>query len=528
MVALSSLAAVFAASMIALVIVSPSLFGAVVERSLPGITQQSSKALETARPREEALSSAAAVADSRALGLGLVGDVQAGAEGVDPVFLGHSGPAWLLTYLGWPGLLTSLFLLLAVVRRSFVVPAAEPWLHPAFVGVAAMLMLYSLTASGVVGQPWVAALFALALALRFGVPPKPAPAEAAPAAAGAPARLAPAPVRLSSNGARAAERNVRRRRPLRRVAPAPVATTVAEPQQPVASFSSTADCAVIIPVHGGWPLTAQCLSSLRRHAPEQFRVIVVDDGSTDGTAAELQKQPDVLVVRGDGELWWSGAVDLGCREAIARGVKSLVLLNNDNVDMSAKLVGDLVETQARIGGCVSAVGLDRWDGASGRVLIAGGSVNWRGRGLSRIATGETYVPEDLVTACDWLPGFAICFDSDLFEALDGFDRRRFPQYRGDADFTMRARATGAPCTVNHSAWILNDTRQGGLSFDQPVGPASFVTGFGSLRSNYHVPSTIRFALRHCPAPLVPWYLVQFYCRYAWASLKSNLRRRPRP
>ena len=79
------------------------------------------------------------------------------------------------------------------------------------------------------------------------------------------------------------------------------------------NFLPVADTAVVIPVHGGLPLTVRCLESLRSCDPLPLMLVVVDDGSPDDTAAHLAEQdPDVHVVPGDGNLWWSGAINVGC------------------------------------------------------------------------------------------------------------------------------------------------------------------------------------------------------------------------
>ena len=107
-------------------------------------------------------------------------------------------------------------------------------------------------------------------------------------------------------------------------------------------FLETAPVAVVIPVHGGLRLTVQCLDSLRECDPLPLMVVVVDDGSPDDTASHLADHyPDVQVVSGDGNLWWSGAINAGCDYAMAKGAGTLILLNNDNVALSRNLLTEL-------------------------------------------------------------------------------------------------------------------------------------------------------------------------------------------
>lgn len=286
-------------------------------------------------------------------------------------------------------------------------------------------------------------------------------------------------------------------------------------------FITSADVAVIIPVHNRANETARCLMSLREADGAPISVIVVDDGSTDGTAELLNEHVDVITLRGDGALWWTAAIDAGCREAIRRGAAVLVLLNNDNI-----VAPDLVHTLARIAiecrACVSSVVLERADpSGDGVIFQAGGTLNWRGRGIGLRAHGMRYRRHEELVECAWLPGCALAFPSEVFTAVNGLDFRRFPQYRGDIDFTIRAREAGFRCLATYSTWVQNDAWS--QTFSRRVTAREFVAGLWSLRSHYNLRESLRFAWRHCPRWLVPFHLVQFYARYAWASAKTQMR-----
>src|SRR4051794_27428093 len=88
--------------------------------------------------------------------------------------------------------------------------------------------------------------------------------------------------------------------------------------------------AVVVPVHGRWPLTARFLESFRRVAYGRYQVVVVDDGSPDDTPERLATDfPEVTVLRGDGRLWWAGATNRGVRHALKRGFHYVLTVNND-------------------------------------------------------------------------------------------------------------------------------------------------------------------------------------------------------
>jgi GT2 family glycosyltransferase len=295
-----------------------------------------------------------------------------------------------------------------------------------------------------------------------------------------------------------------------------------------AEFVERAGLAIVIPVHNGLADTVHCLDELRRLEGPPRMVVIVDDGSSDGTADHLEQHfPDVHVLPGSGDLWWSGAVDAGCRFAIGAGARYLMLLNNDNLELAPNLIVELVRLLDTYGGLAGAIVVEDKPNGERQIVGAGGRLNWHGRGIE-LRDGiprypVVYLPRAEDAECDWLPGAALAFHRDVFQTVGGFDTRAFPQYRGDVDFTTRARAAGYRCTVTYAAWVVNDTKQTWINFGRRLSYRDFLLGFVSLRSSYNVREAIRFAWRHCPRRLLPRYLTQYYLRYAYGFWKSRHR-----
>lgn len=147
---------------------APRVASALVERSLPGLVTQSRSASATADYRVRALSGGIQFAERHPLGTGLVNDSTISNLGIDPGYLAHSGPAALLIYLGWPGLLFGIAALGSLICASFQQPHGDrPWVHALYVGTLVTLSLYTVSAAGLIEQTWVVGMAAIATALRF-------------------------------------------------------------------------------------------------------------------------------------------------------------------------------------------------------------------------------------------------------------------------------------------------------------------------------------------------------------------------
>ena len=287
-------------------------------------------------------------------------------------------------------------------------------------------------------------------------------------------------------------------------------------------FLEEAPVGVVIPVHGGLPLTVQCLDSLRNCDPLPVMVVIVDDGSPDDTAAHLAVHyPDAQVVRGDGNLWWGGAINAGCTYAIEAGARTLILLNNDNVVLSRNLLTELARLVDERGGCVGATLLMERKAGQMEIFGFGGTLDWRRGGTELRHSGARFKASDVVSECEWLPGMALAFSAETFRALGGIHLRAFPQSRGDADFTLRARGRGYPCSVSASCWIINDRTQVPFGFDRRLSLADFFRGLVIRNSNYQLRATLLFFVRHCPARWLAPSLASFYAHYLYAWFKTQ-------
>ena len=275
-------------------------------------------------------------------------------------------------------------------------------------------------------------------------------------------------------------------------------------------ISRTPEVAVVIPIHNGSDLTARCLASIRASSVSPSQVIVVDDGSTDGSADVIRKGfPEVVVLRGSGSLWWSASMNAGARRAFADGASHVLSLNNDCV-MSQQSLEMLCRraASAEVGLICSKV--RNWP-EDGRLISAGGAIDWwlRGpflRGAGEIDDGRF----DSVALVDWVPGMGVLIPRECYESVGGYDSRRFPHYMGDIDFALRVKNRGYSLYYEPASLIWNDKTQTGLATHDLHSLREVWRVLFHRRSKYNLPENLPFYYRHCPAPA---WLTGFGWRY---------------
>jgi GT2 family glycosyltransferase len=218
------------------------------------------------------------------------------------------------------------------------------------------------------------------------------------------------------------------------VVAAPIRTPVPAPA-PATAF----DCSILIPVFNRAELTEQCLVKLAEVTEGvTFEVILVDNASSDGTAAFLATLGgDVQVIRNAENLGFAAACNQGARAARGR---HLVFLNNDTVPLPGWLTPLVAELDADP--TVAVVG--------SKLLFADGTLQHAGVVFSRelpLPYHPFYrAPATLPAAnhrreLQCVTGACMAVRRSVFEAIGGFDEGYRNGYE-DVDFCLQVRERG--------------------------------------------------------------------------------------
>ncbi len=198
---------------------------------------------------------------------------------------------------------------------------------------------------------------------------------------------------------------------------------------------------VLIPAHNNKPEVITVLTCLERQRSVDLDVLLVDDGSTDGTQDEVHRLfPLVRVLRGDGSLWWTGANVIGVAHILetAREHDFILLLNND-VSMEDDYVSELVNCSESLGRAL--VGSTIVDDERRDRMMAGIRLDQRLR-INPNADASAIERSRYDLHVDVLPGRGTLVPVEVFRRIGTFNRRRLPHYGADYEFSIRAKRAG--------------------------------------------------------------------------------------
>jgi len=231
---------------------------------------------------------------------------------------------------------------------------------------------------------------------------------------------------------------------------------------------------------------------------KNFDITVTEDGSTDGTYEAIRQQfPEVTVLCGDGNLWWTGAINMALEYILPRAEDGdyILTLNND-VTFQEDYLGNLAEAaNVRPGWLIGSVSLDK-DNPE-RVVNAGVYVDWRTRKrtMGRFKQGPYF--NDHVNR---LSGRGALIPVKVYHEVGLYDSRHLPHYAGDTELAIRAKCRGFSVCIYYNAIVMTDTSVSGYKFT-PFTKVSFRKAFYLLFSNKavsQIKTRFNFTLLSCP------------------------------
>lgn len=270
---------------------------------------------------------------------------------------------------------------------------------------------------------------------------------------------------------------------------------------------------ILLPVHNRAGVTEDFAIALASQNFEDFRLILIDDGCTDDTVARVQSHislPRLHVLKGSGNLWWAGALQLGYEYLLMQQLADddAVLIVNDDISFETDFLSSgLTALAANTAAAIQAIGFDRESGFIDRGAVAN---LWTLR--FRAATPKRQA--------NCLSTRGLMMRASVFKASGGFRPKLLPHYMSDYEFTLRLHRQGVPlqCTEGFRANVRLELT--GKEHYRRDGLSAFWAEAFSNRAKYNPKHMSVFVFMTCPPLVVPLHLMRIWLRFSIAALRA--------
>ena len=205
---------------------------------------------------------------------------------------------------------------------------------------------------------------------------------------------------------------------------------------------------VIVLNYNGKGFLDGCLSSLASQTYSDFEVIVVDNGSRDGSPEYIEENyPWVRLAKNDENLGFAGGTNVGIRAAKGEFV---ITLNNDS-RADSRFIEELIKPMAdpEVGVCAAKMLFPDGRINSAGICISRSGAAWD-RGMFEPDRGQYEFVEEVFGAC----AGAALYRREMLDEIGLFDEDFF-LYLEDVDLAFRARLAGWKCLYVPGARVIH-------------------------------------------------------------------------
>lgn len=205
---------------------------------------------------------------------------------------------------------------------------------------------------------------------------------------------------------------------------------------------------IILPVHNRKEITLNFLESLTIQSYKNWVLILVDDGSVDMTDAACKKLiPESIILKGDGNLWWAGSLQMGIDylKQLSINKDDAVLFINDDTQLPTNFLSiglnHLIKTDKTL---LLAIGKDK---NSKLDIEIGSKIIWP---FFKVVPAKS----DEEINCAPTRGLFLKWQ-DVIEIGD-FIPNKLPHYCSDYEFTVRALKKGFKIETRKDFFLFAD------------------------------------------------------------------------
>lgn len=270
---------------------------------------------------------------------------------------------------------------------------------------------------------------------------------------------------------------------------------------------------ILLPVHNRKEITQKFIKCLYAQTFKNYHLILMDDGSTDGTELMVRSFIDVsqlTVIRGDGDLWWAGSLQRGINWLKKNMPKdSITLFINDDVTFDDDFLATGLEIIKH-----------KRDTLLLAKLIAPDTGKIKESGINADLNRLIFKSAENSKKINCLSTRGLFLRLDDIDKIGGFYPRILPHYWSDYEFTIRAHRKGFSLYTCDKLYLIADEIQTGLHSIDENNILKFIIKLFSKRS---VPNPVYrtvFIFLVCPKKYMPKLITQTWYRSAFLIVKQ--------
>ena len=270
---------------------------------------------------------------------------------------------------------------------------------------------------------------------------------------------------------------------------------------------------ILLPVHNRCSITTKFIHCLVAQSYSNYHLILIDDGSTDGTAEMAQSFiPELTLLTGKGNWWWAGSLQQGIDWLKHNDVadSDVILFINDDVTFEDDFLQIAISNLHRQEGMLLPQIMKEQTG-----LIEETGLD---ADLKRFTFKTVSSPERI----NCFPTRGLFMRMSELKRVGDFYPRLLPHYWSDYEFTIRASRIGIRLYTNPELFIYTDTTTTGFRCFQTSGYIEFFRQYFSKKSVINPIFTSIFIVKTCPLKYIPVNLIKVW-RNSVITILRNLR-----
>ncbi len=214
---------------------------------------------------------------------------------------------------------------------------------------------------------------------------------------------------------------------------------------------------IIIPVFNRINQTKKIIANLRAQiTSENIKILIIDDGSTDGTSNWLSLQNDLFFLRGNGKLLWGGAVNLGVNYIIKNYPDDewILLINND-VELKTNYLESLLKIAKE--NYPAAVGSIIKNKKYNKVVSVGPKIFPKKLKVTDLINQKVEIKNnEFINDVDALSGRGVLYPISSLVETNGLRPKFFPHYLADYDLSLRVKQKGYKLLISTKSIVYTD------------------------------------------------------------------------